>query len=77
MKKAITVALPRSTPIGERLNEAGKQVRSWLQSLETPYDHSVHHLRSSGVERKGREVLYHYELRAEIDREPGGVEMAR
>lgn len=77
MKKAITVALPTSTPIGERLNETGKQVRSWLQSLETPYDHSVHRLRSGGVERKGGEVLYHYELSAKIDRDAGGVEFAR
>lgn len=71
MEMDTTVTLNRSLPIDRRLTEAGRQLRSWLKSLGTPYENSFHRLRSKGFERRGQEVVYHYVLRPDV--EDGGT----
>ncbi|MCF8061910.1 MAG: hypothetical protein K9M82_05290 [Deltaproteobacteria bacterium] len=71
MEMNTTVTVHSSLPIGNRLTEAGRQLRAWLESLGTPYEQSVHRLRSNGFEKRGQEYHYHYLLRKETDREGG------
>jgi len=73
MEMNTTVTVSRSLSIDRRLNEAGRQLRAWLKSLGSPYENSLHRLRSNGSERRGQEVLYHYELRPDAEREGGAI----
>lgn len=71
MEMNTTVTVDESIPIGLRLTEAGRQLRAWLKSLGPSYENSLHCLRSNGFERRGQEVLYHYELRPDAEGEGG------
>ena len=73
MEMNTTVTVNGNLPIDRRLTEAGRQLRAWLKSLGTPYENSLHRLRSKGFERRGQEVVYHYELRPDAEREGGAT----
>jgi hypothetical protein len=58
--KSLTITLPKSMPLGNKLAEVSRQISEWLESLEKPLNHRT--LRLKKIEESDKDYIYHYEI---------------
>ena len=58
--ESLTINLPKSMPLGNRVAEARRQISEWLESLDKSFNHKT--LRLKKIEESDKEYIYHYEI---------------
>ena len=54
------IALSTTTPLANRIGETGRQLRNWLNSLDTPFEQAVDKVQLKKREVKHGQCVYHY-----------------
>ena len=62
MHEFITISLPTTMPLIERLSEANRQLSEWLESLENPFDIETDTFELKKCNRTDNEYSYHYTI---------------
>ena len=63
MAESITISVPKSMPITERISELGRQLSDWLNSLNEPLHFWRDKLELTKCEANGGEHIYQYAIR--------------
>ena len=58
--ESLTINLPKSMPLGNKLAEVSRQISEWLESLEKPFNHKT--LRLKKIDKSDKDYIYHYEI---------------
>jgi hypothetical protein len=58
--ESLTINLPKSMPLGNRVAEASRQISEWLESLDKSFNHKA--LRLKKIEETDKDYFYHYEI---------------
>ena len=58
--ESLTINLPKSMPLGNKLAEVSRQISEWLESLEKTFNHKT--LRLKKIEESDKDYIYHYEI---------------
>lgn len=62
MAKKKEVFVPRSMPLDKRVRAVGQQLREWFQSFDAPVDPENNALRSIGMSRRSKHLVYRYQI---------------
>jgi hypothetical protein len=62
MARAKEVTVSKSIPLDERVHTVGRQLREWIQSLDTPVDPENNALRLIGTTRRNKDFVYRYRI---------------
>jgi len=58
--ESLSINLPKSMPLGNRVAEVSRQISEWLESLVKPFNHKT--LRLKKIEESDKDYIYHYEI---------------
>ena len=57
---SLTINLPKTMSLDNKLAEVSRQILEWLESIEEPLNHKT--LRLKKIEESDKDYIYHYEI---------------